>query len=104
MAKTTVTQTSAPVKKPAVARTVSDVKEDLSRTQARNSKPTKAVKKEDTYSYKGWLVSDRFLKRCFAILGHSLVASLIIYGIIMAVCLVFFMIFGFSALVAALIH
>ncbi len=34
--------------------------------------------KEDTYSYKGWLNSDKFLKRAFAIYGYSIVASLII--------------------------
>lgn len=32
----------------------------------------------DTYSYKGWLNSDSFLKRAFAILGYNSVASLII--------------------------
>lgn len=34
--------------------------------------------KEETYSYKGWLNSDSFLKRAFAIYGYSLVAALII--------------------------
>lgn len=34
--------------------------------------------KVDTYSYKGWLLSDSFLKRAFAIYGYSLVAGLII--------------------------
>ena len=33
---------------------------------------------EDTYSYNGWLNSDKFLKRAFAIYGHSVVAGLII--------------------------
>jgi type III secretory pathway component EscR len=33
---------------------------------------------EDTYSYKGWLNSDKFLKRAFAIYGYMMVASLII--------------------------
>ncbi len=28
--------------------------------------------------YKGWIVSNSFLKRCFAIFGHMLVAQLII--------------------------
>ncbi|MBS3097776.1 hypothetical protein J4209_03175 [Candidatus Woesearchaeota archaeon] len=35
-------------------------------------------KKADTYSYKGWLNSDKFLKRAFAIYGYTMVAGLII--------------------------
>ncbi|MBI2134676.1 hypothetical protein HYU09_01685 [Candidatus Woesearchaeota archaeon] len=38
-----------------------------------------AAKKKDTHSYKGWLNSDNFLKRAFAVLGYSSVATLIIY-------------------------
>ena len=34
--------------------------------------------KVDTYSYKGWMNSDRFLKRAFGVLGHYIVAGLII--------------------------
>lgn len=34
--------------------------------------------KVDTHSYKGWLNSDSFLKRAFAITGYNFVASLII--------------------------
>ena len=33
---------------------------------------------EDTYSYKGWLNSDSFLKRAFAVYGYSTVAGLIL--------------------------
>ncbi len=36
------------------------------------------IGKEDTYSYKGWIVSDFFLKRAVAIFGYSIVAQLII--------------------------
>jgi hypothetical protein len=36
------------------------------------------VAKGDTHSYKGWLNSDSFLKRAFAVYGYSFVASLII--------------------------
>lgn len=47
--------------------------------------------KVDTHSYKGWLNSDRFLKRAFAIYGYATVASLIIvipiYIIILVVVL-----------------
>ena len=39
----------------------------------------KEVKKtEDTYSYKGWLNSDNFLKRAFSILGYMFAAQMII--------------------------
>jgi len=34
--------------------------------------------KEDTHSYKGWLLSDSIIKRSFAIMGHYFVAYLII--------------------------
>lgn len=36
------------------------------------------VVKGDTHSYKGWLNSDSFLKRAFAVYGYSFVAGLII--------------------------
>lgn len=36
------------------------------------------VSAEDTYSYRGWMNSDNFFKRAFAVLGYSLVAQLII--------------------------
>ena len=45
--------------------------------------------KEDTYSYKGWLNSDSFLKRAFAVFGYSLIPFLIIYGIILVIALLF---------------
>ncbi len=35
-------------------------------------------KQGDTYSYKGWLNSDSFWKRAFAIYGYMLVAGLVI--------------------------
>ncbi len=50
----------------------------------------------DTYSYKGWLISDSFLKRAFAVFGYNLVAGLIIWvGL--------FIIFMFFAMMAALV-
>jgi hypothetical protein len=49
---------------------------------------------EDTYSYRGWLVSDSFFKRAFAILGHNLVAALMIQVTLFAVILVFVLLFG----------
>lgn len=32
----------------------------------------------DTYSYKGWLISDNFFKRAFAIYGYCMIAGLLI--------------------------
>jgi len=52
----------------------------------------KKAKKADTYSYKGWLVSDRLIKRSFAVVGHYMIAGLIIYGILLGVALVFLII------------
>ena len=53
----------------------------------------KKVSKEDTYSYQGWLNSDKFLKRAFAIYGYMLVAGLMIsipiYIIIIILVLLF---------------
>lgn len=40
---------------------------------------------KDTYSYKGWLNSDSFLKRAFAVLGYYSVASIILV-IILFIC------------------
>jgi len=45
--------------------------------------------KEDTYSYKGWLNSDSFLKRAFAVFGYSLIPALIFYSIILGIVLLF---------------
>ena len=44
--------------------------------------------KEDTYSYKGWLNSDKFLKRAFAVYGYSIVAGLVI-SLIIAIPMMF---------------
>lgn len=47
----------------------------------------------DTYSYKGWLTSDSFLKRAFAVFCYNLVAGLIIWvGLF-----IIFMLFGVVA-------
>jgi len=35
---------------------------------------------KETYNYKGWLVSENFIKRCFAVFGHDLFARLIIFS------------------------
>lgn len=39
--------------------------------------------KIDTYSYRGWLVSDFFFKRLFAVLGYYMLSFLIIYKAIL---------------------
>ena len=57
---------------------------------------------KETYGYKGWLISDSFMKRAFACLGYQLVAGLMIYGVILGVMLVFVIIFGLFAGLASL--
>ena len=47
-----------------------------------------AKKDVDTFSYKGWLNSDKFLKRSFAALGYQIVAALIVYGIILGIVII----------------
>lgn len=46
------------------------------------------MKKIDTYSYKGWLNSDSFIKRSFACLGYQIVATLLLYLGILVVAIV----------------
>ena len=48
---------------------------------------------EDTYSYRGWLVSDSFLKRTAAVFGYALVAQVII-GAVIGVFIVFSAVFA----------
>lgn len=43
----------------------------------------------DTYSYKGWMTSDYFLKRAFGALLHQMAAVLIVYGILLVLAFVF---------------
>ena len=50
---------------------------------------TKYKKDKDTYSYKGWLVSDDLIKRSFAVLGHYLFAGLILWGVLFIIFLIF---------------
>lgn len=52
----------------------------------------KDSKKVDLYSYKGWMNSDSFLKRCFGVWGHMFVAHLIIALGVFAVMIVFWLI------------
>ncbi|MBD3270603.1 hypothetical protein GF376_03690 [Candidatus Peregrinibacteria bacterium] len=63
----------------------------------------KKSKKEDTYSYRGWLNSDFFLKRSFAIYGYMAVAGLIITGIIYGIiAIIAIIIFGSLYLTGAI--
>lgn len=40
---------------------------------------------KDTYSYKGWLNSDSFIKRAFGVLGYYSIASIILV-IVFLIC------------------
>lgn len=48
---------------------------------------------EDTYSYSGWLNSDKFIKRSFAVLGHYLFAQVAI-GVIIGLVVVVWILIG----------
>ena len=37
---------------------------------------------KETYSYKGWLNSDSFMKRAFAIYGYGIIPLLVVMGVI----------------------
>lgn len=58
-------------------------------------------KKEETYSYKGWLISDSFWKRAFAVLGYysvaSLIISVVVFGIVMIFVLLGLLFFGIAS-------
>ena len=49
----------------------------------------------DTYNYKGWLISDSFLKRAFAVFGYNLVAGLIIWVGLFIIFMLFAMMAAF---------
>ena len=49
--------------------------------------------KKDTHSYKGWLNSDNFMKRCLSVVGYQFVGTLVIYLAALAVFLVFGILF-----------
>lgn len=57
--------------------------------------------KVDTYSYKGWLNSDSFIKRAFAVYGYSIVAGLLIIVPVYAILALFFVLFALVGLIAA---
>lgn len=49
----------------------------------------------DTYTYKGWMTSDYFLKRAFGAFLYQMVALLIVYGILIVL---FIIVIVFAAL------
>jgi hypothetical protein len=51
----------------------------------------------DTYSYKGWLNSDKFLKRALANVGYNVVGGLIIYAIIFVPIMLIMLLVGIFA-------
>ena len=36
------------------------------------------VRREDTYTYRGWLVSDKFMKRFLAFVGYTFLALMVL--------------------------
>lgn len=52
---------------------------------------------EETYSYNGWLNSDSFLKRSFAVFGYGLIPMLIFYGVLIGIGIVWGVIMGLSS-------
>lgn len=44
---------------------------------------------EDTFNYKGWLVSDKFSRRMWAVVGYGFVGTLIIYAVILILGILF---------------
>lgn len=56
----------------------------------------------DTYSYRGWLNSDKFLKRAIANVGYNVVGGLIIYGVILIPIMIVTLFVGiFAAVISA---
>ena len=41
--------------------------------------PQAGTNQVDTHSYKGWLNSDRFIKRALAVLGYSTIGQLVVF-------------------------
>ena len=56
---------------------------------------TKKIKKEeDSYAYKGWLISDHFWKRMTAVTGHAILGGVLVQIIIFTIILMFFAFLG----------
>ncbi len=50
------------------------------REQAVSSASDVMVRKEDSYSYRGWLTSDFFWKRMLGVVGYNFLGALVIYA------------------------
>lgn len=50
---------------------------------------------EDTYSYSGWLNSDKLIKRSFAVMGHYIFAQLVL-GLGILIIFIILTILGFE--------
>jgi hypothetical protein len=50
--------------------------------------------KKDTYSYKGWLISDNFWKRAFAVTGHNMAAVGLIYAVLIVLFIIAMLLFA----------
>lgn len=49
----------------------------------------------ETYNYKGWLISDSFWKRTWAIYGYGLIPPLVIIALFLAATIIFDFFSGF---------
>jgi len=49
---------------------------------------------EDRFAYKGWMNSDKFLKRAFGVFGYQMVAGCIVQAVVMVIVLFFTAILG----------
>lgn len=47
------------------------------------------AQKKETYSYKGWLNSDSFVKRIFAIMGYGAIGEIFIMLIMLGILIIF---------------
>jgi len=52
------------------------------------------IKKDETYSYKGWLNSDFFIKRVFGVIGYALIGQIFIMVIVLVLTVIFGVIKG----------
>jgi hypothetical protein len=52
----------------------------------------------DTYSYRGWLVSDSLWKRVVAVWIYAVIGGLVVWGVFMVIVLLSAFIFGMSGI------
>lgn len=73
------TPEKSPAKSPLQKKNISESQNDVTSTSPAQHK--------DTHSYRGWLNSDSFLKRAFAIYGYSVIPSFVISIMLFAIIL-----------------